>query len=218
VAYALKTPPPSDRPTDVFISRRLIVGHLSNLTLEKGLEEVIRVGRAAVQHGIVERVILAGPVTGRAERALLNSVRNEPGFEYRGPLTGQLKEDFFRDIDLFLFPTRYRDESYGLVAWEAMLRGVPLIAYRAGCLTQTAVGSGNLVLQPSEDFTACVLRRLEQWARSPAQFVEACAAAAAVARQERERAIADALRLGTELFAPPTKPVNPCETTRVGNY
>lgn len=135
VAYALKSPPQGRTSKDPFEARRLTVGHLSNLTLEKGLDEVIRFGRAAMQHGNVERVILAGPVMGSAEQALLDGVASEDGFEYRGPLTGQLKEEFFQDIDVFVFPTRYRNESFGLVAWEAMLRGVPVIAYRAGCLT-----------------------------------------------------------------------------------
>jgi glycosyltransferase involved in cell wall biosynthesis len=178
----------------------LTVGHLSNLALEKGLEEVIRFGRAAIGQGKVAKVVLAGPFVGKAEGALVNAVASEPGFEYRGPVSGQRKEDFFRDIDIFVFPTRYRHESFGLVVWEAMLRGVPVIAYKAGCLTQGAAGAGNLVLDPSEDFTALGLRQLDEWSRSPAEFSVAMAAAAAVARCERERAIADALQLGADLF------------------
>jgi glycosyltransferase involved in cell wall biosynthesis len=185
------------------------VGHLSNLTLEKGLDEVIRFGRTAIKQSKVARVILAGPSFGKAERALLDAVASEPGFEYRGPVSGRLKEDFFRDIDLFLFPTHYRHESFGLVVWEAMLRGVPVIAYRAGCLTQTAAGAGNLVLEPGEDFTTLGIRRIDQWSRSPAEFNGAMAAAIAVARREREQAISDVLRLGAELFAPPPGDATP---------
>ena len=203
VAYAIEPPPQGRTPRDALASRQLRVGHLSNLTLEKGLEEVIRFGRIAVHDGQVESVILAGPVGGTAERALIDSVAGENGFEYRGPVTGSRKEDFFRDIDVFLFPTRYRNELSPLVIWEAMLRGVPVIAYRAGCLAQAVLGDGNLVLEPSEDFTACAIRRIEQWSRAPGEFAGASRTVTAAARQERERAISDALQLGAELFASP---------------
>jgi glycosyltransferase involved in cell wall biosynthesis len=205
VAYAVDSPPQGRTPRDAFTSRRLRVGHLSNLTLEKGLEEVIRFGRVAIHESQVERVILAGPTTGTAERALIDSVAGERGFEYRGPVTGTRKEDFFRDIDVFLFPTRYRNELSPLVIWEAMLRGVPVIAYKAGCLAQAVLGEGNLVLEPSEDFTACAIRRIEQWSRAPGEFAGASRTVTAAARQERKRAISDALQLGAELFASPRR-------------
>jgi glycosyltransferase involved in cell wall biosynthesis len=203
VAYAVEPPPQGRTPRDAFASRRLRVGHLSNLTLEKGLEEVIRFGRVAIHARQVESVILAGPVGGTAERALIDSVAGERGFEYRGPVTRKRKEDFFRDIDVFLFPTRYRNELSPLVIWEAMLRGVPVIAYKAGCLAQAVLGEGNLILEPSEDFTACAIRRIEQWSRTPGEFAGASRTVTAAARQERERAISDALQLGRELFASP---------------
>jgi glycosyltransferase involved in cell wall biosynthesis len=203
VAYAVEPAPQRRASTDVFVSRQLRLGHLSNLSIEKGLEEVIRFGRSAIQKGIAEKVILAGPVAGRAEFALIESLAGERGFEYRGPVTGQRKEDFFRDIDVFPFPTRYRNELSPLVVWEAMLRGVPVIAYRAGCLTQTVIGSGNLVLEPGENFTAGASRLIERWSQFPEEFARACADVAAFARNEREHAISDALSLGAELFASP---------------
>jgi glycosyltransferase involved in cell wall biosynthesis len=203
VAYALASPPSDRTSTDAFAPRQITVGHMSNLTLEKGLDEVIRFGRTALKESKVAKVILAGPFSGDAERELLDAVASEPGFEYRGPVFGQRKEDFFRDIDLFLFPTHYRHESFGLVVWEAMLRGVPVIAYRAGCLTQAAAGEGNLVMEPSDDFTTLGIRRIDRWSRSPAEFSYAMTAAAAVARREREQAVLDALQLGAELFAAP---------------
>ncbi len=110
VAYALQLPPRRHQAPDPIATRTLRVGHLSNLTLEKGLERVIHLGRDAIQRGMVEKVILAGPVTGRAERRLMLRALSEPGFEYRGLVTGQPKENFFQDIDIFVFPTRYRNE------------------------------------------------------------------------------------------------------------
>jgi glycosyltransferase involved in cell wall biosynthesis len=203
VAYALDPVSEGAAPADTCSGRMLTVGHLSNLSLAKGLGEVVRLGHASLQAGVVGRVILAGPVSGSAERKMLNGVSDDSSFEYRGRVTGKRKEEFFRDIDVFLFPSRYKNESYGLVAWEAMLRGVPVIAYRAGCLTQAAAGEASLVLEHGDDFTRSGLRRIDRWFRSPAEFSDAKAAAAQVAHRERERAVSDALQLGAELFAAP---------------
>jgi glycosyltransferase involved in cell wall biosynthesis len=201
VAYALEEPSGVRAiSAQVAVPRRLTIGHLSNLTVDKGLGEVIRFGRAALARGQVERVILAGPAMGDVEQALIRAVLAEPGFEYWGFVAGQRREAFFMDIDLFLFPSRYKNESYGLVAWEAMLRGVPVIAYRAGCLTQAAAGPSNTILEPSEDFTATALSRVEELCGSSARLAEDSAAVATVAREERARARSDVIQLGIELF------------------
>jgi glycosyltransferase involved in cell wall biosynthesis len=203
VSYAVESPTRTRPSTHAFPSRQFKVGHLSNLTLEKGLDEVIRFGRAAIREGKIDGVILAGPVEGATERALIDSVVREPGFEYRGMVTGRRKDDFYRDIDVFLLPTRYRNELSPLVVVEAALRGVPVITYRVGCLTQEALGNGNLVLDPGADFTARAISRVETWSQSPGQFAAECAVVAAVARRERERSISDALMLGADLFGVP---------------
>ena len=132
---------------------------------------------------------------------MVDAVAGETGFEYRGMVTGQRKEDFFRDIDVFIFPTRYRNELSPLVVVEATLRGIPVITYGVGCLAQNTLGPGNLVLDPGEDFAAAAIRRMEIWSTSPARFIAECAAVEAAARQERERSIVDALKLGADLFA-----------------
>ena len=143
VAYAVKSSQERRNPRAALVSRQLRVGHLSNLTLEKGIEEVIRFGRVATKLGSVERVILAGPVGATAERALIDSVVGERGFEYRGPCNWRAQGGLLSRYRCFLFPTRYKNELSPLVIWEAMLRGVPVIAYQAGCLAQAVLGDAN---------------------------------------------------------------------------
>lgn len=61
VAYAVELPP-ERQSMRALVSRPLTVGHLSNLTLDKGLDDVIEFGRAAIPENKVDKVILAGPL------------------------------------------------------------------------------------------------------------------------------------------------------------
>lgn len=179
----------------------LTLGHLSNLSMEKGLEDVVRFGKEAMRHGLASKVILAGRVTSARERALVNFAVAGGYAEYRGPLSSDEKEAFFRDVDVFLFPSRYRNELAPAVVWEALLRGVPVIAYRAGCLTQDAVGPGSLVIEPRADFVRLGLQRLEEWVRSPTALSRARTDSIRRATAERQRAIEEVLSTRRQLLA-----------------
>ena len=47
-------------------------------------------------------------------------------------VSGASKDAFFRSIDVFLFPTRYKIEGQPLVILEAMSYGVPVVATSQG--------------------------------------------------------------------------------------
>lgn len=171
----------------------VLLGHMSNLTIEKGLEEAIAVGREAVVAGLAERLVLAGPIGGPRERNLLASAEAEGFMEYRGPVHGLEKARFFDDIDVFLFPSRrYANEAYPLVVWEAMLAGVPVIGFRVGCLTQDVVGPGSLLMEPSADFTAGALDQVLLWASSPPLLEQARADTRAAGDAEYQLGLAQA--------------------------
>jgi glycosyltransferase involved in cell wall biosynthesis len=181
--------------------RSLTLGHLSNLSMEKGLDEVVRFGREAIRRGFADKVILAGRVTGARERELVDRAVAAGDVDYLGFLSSGDKEVFFRNIDVFLFPTRYKNELAPGVVWEALLRGVPVIAYRAGCFTQHALGPGSVVIDPDDDFIEVGLERLATWVHSPATLAQARADAIRTMTEERKQAIADALSAGRQLFA-----------------
>jgi glycosyltransferase involved in cell wall biosynthesis len=192
IAYAAP-----QRPRSTRLRRRgkstVVLGHMSNLTIEKGLEDAVAVGREAVVAGLAERLVLAGPISGPRERNLLASAEAEGFMEYRGPVYGLEKARFFDDIDVFLFPSRrYANEAYPLVVWEAMLAGVPVIGFRVGCLTQDVVGPGSLLMEPSTDFTAGALDQLLRWASSPPLLEQARADTRAAGDAEYQLGLAQA--------------------------
>ena len=107
----------------------LRLGHLSNLCVDKGLDTLFSLLRALLDEGIPAKLVLAGPGLGRLDNAMIAAGLYEFGdaVEYLGPVDGAAKEAFYRDIDVFVFPTRYRNEAQPLVVFEALAAGVPAL-------------------------------------------------------------------------------------------
>jgi glycosyltransferase involved in cell wall biosynthesis len=151
---------PSPRAT----GGELVVGMLSNLLFEKGVREFVEIVRRARRAGRPVRGILAGPAFTREMERFLADALAEPDLrlEWRGPLVGEAKTAFFRDIDLFVFPTRYRTEAYPLVLLEALVHGVPVVAPRRGCIGALAGLRSATIVPLEEDFVTHVLALLDE--------------------------------------------------------
>jgi glycosyltransferase involved in cell wall biosynthesis len=131
-------------PNDYFVDRRrapagradgpLRIGFLSNLTAEKGLPDFLALLRAASAQGLATGV-LAGPAEG-GNLAQIEAAQRDlgPSLDYRGPVHGAAKAQFFDDIDIFVFPTRYAHEAQPMVICEAMAVGLPVLAFDRGCI------------------------------------------------------------------------------------
>ncbi|MGI8757459.1 MAG: glycosyltransferase family 4 protein [Acidimicrobiales bacterium] len=199
IAYVLDDLPSIEGPSEAK-HRPFKLGHMGNLTVEKGLRIAFETLRAAQAAGLPVELVVAGP-TPAAEDAHLLTVEldQSTGTTYLGAVHGEAKERFFASIDAFVFPSRYRHESFGIVAAEAMAHGVPVIAYRAGCLDTEWVGGGGLVLEPQEDFAAAAVEQLRRWIEHPATYGRARAAARRQAEAGREAARASAARLANRI-------------------
>lgn len=86
----------------------LRLGMLSNLSLAKGIDRTIETFARLHQAGRPVTLTLAGPtLDGEAQRLVEQAVMDFPGrVTYLGPLYDAAKAQFFRDIDVFLFPTQ----------------------------------------------------------------------------------------------------------------
>ncbi|WP_448202725.1 glycosyltransferase family 4 protein [Azospirillum sp. sgz302134] len=155
--------PPVPRPR----ARRpgpLRIGHLSNLCADKGLDTLFTLLRALRAEDVDVKLVLAGPGLGRMDNALVAAglIAFDGEVEYRGPVDGEAKADFYRDIDVFVFPTRYRNEAQPLVLFEAMAAGVPVLAYERGCIGSDIPRPG--LVPQDKDFVRAVLPTLRRWA------------------------------------------------------
>ncbi|UYG06056.1 glycosyltransferase family 4 protein [Halomonas sp. M4R1S46] len=113
----------------------LIIGHLANLSNDKGVGVFCQLCRKLDALGIQFRAKVAGPFHDEAaEKLIFSLIDNCPNASYLGPVYGQKKEDFFKSLDVFIFPSKYRNEAEPLVLYEAAEHGVFLMGTEAGCM------------------------------------------------------------------------------------
>lgn len=147
----------------------LVFGHLSNLTLEKGLDTVLETLRRCIAQKLPVRLVLAGPTTDNSIRDIVVAAQAEFGsaLDYRGPIYGSQKSQFFSDIDIFLFPTRYRNETQPLVILESLAASVPVVASARGCIADDLGNAGTVTLNDDE-FLQEAITMARQAIESPA--------------------------------------------------
>ncbi len=162
MSNAIFTPPAAGlhpRP-----SGPLRIGHLSNLCDEKGLGTLFTLLRSLQVAGVEAKLVLAGPGLSQRDNALVAAglMAFDGAVAYHGPVQEAEKAAFYRDIDVFVFPTRYRNEAQPLVLFEAMAAGVPVLAHDRGCIGSD-IPRGGLVPQDA-DFVSAALPILSGWA------------------------------------------------------
>lgn len=106
-----------------------VVGHLANLSFEKGSIDLLLAAAEAWKQGAQFRLVLAGPNMSNFQR-FWHTFPDKNRVTLLGELTDTQKRDFFAGIDVFALPSR--SDSFGLVILEAWCNGVPTIAYRCG--------------------------------------------------------------------------------------
>lgn len=147
---------------------RLVLGHLSNLYLDKGIAEVVELAIQLRARGVPIRLIVGGPLVEPGAQYHLDRAADDLGerFEYRGPLAGLDKRRFFREITHFIFPSNYAHESVPLVLYEAMAAGVVCVSTRRGSIPEQLADSPSILADSKDSFVAEVLPVLQVAAAS----------------------------------------------------
>jgi glycosyltransferase involved in cell wall biosynthesis len=125
-------------------SAPLQLGFLSNITFEKGIVEFFRILEKLNQGGIDYRAHIAGPLAPDARQTFDTLLGAANDVEYVGPVYGGQKEQFYRQLDVFLFPTNYANEAEPLVIYEAMRQGVHVIACDRGAIAEMLCNGAGL--------------------------------------------------------------------------
>lgn len=149
-----------------------VIGMLSNLSLEKGVETFIDIVRQLRCRGVQIEGRLAGPAVDAKTRTIIMKSVEEGLVTWSGPIYGLDKQVFFNTIDVFVFPSRYVNEAEPLVIHEALAYGLPVIATDRGCIAGL-VGNGGLVLDVALCDLTPAVSLLEEWWEKTHVFAEA---------------------------------------------
>ncbi|WP_374319660.1 glycosyltransferase family 4 protein [Aquabacterium sp.] len=175
---------PKIDPNHKIFDGSISLGHLSNLTPEKGVADVLSIFSELRSRGCPVRLELAGPTADPSiEKAIAEfSALGDNYFRYWGPVFGERKADFLSKVDIFLFPSRYKYEAQPLVLLESMAYGAFCIAYEAGYIPELLSSTGFLACNREE-----IIDFLSSSALTPTYLIG-----------ESGRAIASSLQFRTE--------------------
>lgn len=136
-----------------------VLGHLSNLSRDKGIVETVDLAIALRDAGHPMRLLIAGsPWDAVATAQIARAVRElGPLFEHLGPVTGDAKVDFFGRITHFVFPTSYAHEAAPLVLYEAMAAGAVCATTRQGSIPEQVSGAPALLADTAATFVGSLL-------------------------------------------------------------
>lgn len=126
------------------------IGHLANLSQEKGSVDLLNAASRLHQQRIAFTMLLAGPTMPnfrQAWRSLPSDVKSH--IHLLGTLHDNEKADFFAALDIFALPSR--SDSFGLVLLEAWANGIPCIGYCAGGIAEVIRHEEDGLLAPCGD-------------------------------------------------------------------
>lgn len=130
----------------------LKLGYLSNLTKEKGFDIFLDVFEELMVDGVDVEILIAGPASDSDSKTRLNKVlKKYSNVKYFGPVYGDDKIKFFSSLDVFVFPTDYKNEAQPNVLFEAMAYGNVILSTNKGCISSD-ISSKTGMVTDAHDF------------------------------------------------------------------
>jgi len=111
---------------------------------------------AAIAAGLPVRFEIAGPVLEEAVQTRLNELlaTHSGRVLYHGPVYGRAKDAFYDRVDVFLFPTKWKQEAQPNVIYEAFAGGAAVVAFARGCIPDMIPSDFGLVVDREADFAS----------------------------------------------------------------
>jgi glycosyltransferase involved in cell wall biosynthesis len=129
--------------------------HLSNLTRTKGFFVLLEAIPQVIAHLKDIRFVFAGAWKDIRDKADAEKFVREKQLQdfvvWKGPVVGEAKEQLFYESDIFVFPTFYPIETFGIVNLEAMQAGLPIITTGRAAIPEVVEDGVNGFIVPEQD-------------------------------------------------------------------
>jgi glycosyltransferase involved in cell wall biosynthesis len=142
--------------------------YLSNLIASKGAYEFIEMAKSVRNKHQKIEFILAGSIRKdeffHKLKNYINNNRLKDNVKIVGPVYGDSKKNIFLNADIFVFPTYYKLETFGLVNLEAMQFGLPIITTNEGAIPEVVRnGINGYIVDPKnkKELSNAVLKLVE---------------------------------------------------------
>jgi glycosyltransferase involved in cell wall biosynthesis len=135
---------PFERPYNT--DARISLGYLSNISVEKGIVEFFAVLAELDRTGVAYKAQIAGPIAPGAQAIFTELFAAARNTTYCGAIYGETKDDFYKSVDVLLFPTDYANEAEPLVIHEAIRSGAHVIACERGAIPDVLSNGAGLVV------------------------------------------------------------------------
>lgn len=142
-------------PRDAFI-----IGMMSRLEYAKGQDVLIEAASILKERSINIFTVIAGE---GPDSERLKQIVTERGLENRVLFLGFVPEKekykIIGSFDVYVFPTRWELEGFGIAAVEAMMIGLPVVASNLGPMPEV-VGNAGLLVEPTKEKVAEAIVKL----------------------------------------------------------
>ncbi len=116
-----------------------VIGHLGNLSFEKGSIDLHRTFTRLRKEYRDIYLVYAGTMMASWKK-YISLCQNDSNFRNMGVINHKTKEEFFSSIDCFCLPSRV--EAFGIVFLEAWRYGKPVLGYKTGGVPDV-IDNGN---------------------------------------------------------------------------
>lgn len=152
------------RPDD-----QLVLGHLSNLCTEKGFFEVCRVFEILMEKEVDVSLTFAGKPQSSDVSNKLQSLMKSWGdrITFLDFIDGVKKDQFYRSVDVFLFPTRFPQEAQPNVIYEAMAKQCICVTWGRACIPEMYSRKAGMVISVDTEYTHAAVKFIEKLDSNP---------------------------------------------------
>jgi glycosyltransferase involved in cell wall biosynthesis len=139
-------------------SNKVRILFISNLIESKGVFILLESLKLLLESNISFCCDIVGGAADVSEEILLKKI-NDLGLlknvNYLGKLYGEKKDKIFKESDIFVFPTYYKNEAFPLVILESFMYGIPVITTNEGGISDIVRNKINgLIIKKESSYEA----------------------------------------------------------------